>query len=362
MKRKNEAKWIESQNRWQIKVQSDGERRTFYSSIKGTKGKIEAESKADKWLKSKGETDPRFDAAWKEFLTEKQLTTGTANYNKLESLGRVWIQPEIKRRHLSSITMQNWQNCINRAGAAGRSKRTCGNIRGAITAFARFCKKNRWALEQPDMLTLPKNAPVGERTILQNTDLKTLFSDDTVIRYGKRQKAFYIYAWRFIVLLGLRRGELAGLMNTDLDGNILTIRRSVNSLGEITAGKTKNAQRRMMLPQAALDVLTDQRRLLSEHGLVTKWIFPAEHGGPMDTNALYKRWLTYSGQHGINSNLHELRHTFISTVKADLPEQLLKHIVGHSVNMDTYRVYAHELEGDRQRAADIVDGVFKKII
>ena len=157
---------------WQIKVQSDGERRTFYSSIKGTKGKIEAESKADKWLKSKGETDPRFDAAWKEFLTEKQLTTGTANYNKLESLGRVWIQPEIKRRHLSSITMQNWQNCINRAGAAGRSKRTCGNIRGAITAFARFCKKNRWALEQ---LTCSrcKKTPVGERTIFDT--ILTLF-------------------------------------------------------------------------------------------------------------------------------------------------------------------------------------------
>lgn len=48
--RKNEASWIESRGRWQINVQSDGERRTFSSSIAGKKGKIAAEKKADAWL------------------------------------------------------------------------------------------------------------------------------------------------------------------------------------------------------------------------------------------------------------------------------------------------------------------------
>ena len=51
--RKNEASWIESRERWQINVQSDGERRTFSSSIAGKKGKIAAEKKADAWLEKK---------------------------------------------------------------------------------------------------------------------------------------------------------------------------------------------------------------------------------------------------------------------------------------------------------------------
>ena len=50
--RKNEAKWYDSAKRWQIKIQKDGERRTFFSSIKGTKGKIAAEKAADAWLES----------------------------------------------------------------------------------------------------------------------------------------------------------------------------------------------------------------------------------------------------------------------------------------------------------------------
>lgn len=360
--RKNEAIWIESCKRWQIKVQRDGERRSFYSSTPGKKGKIEAEGKADKWIRQGTETDPRFNEAMKAFLDEKKTTTGTANYKKLESIMRIWIDPVIKRKRLSKITFQDWQNCINNAGKAGKSKRTCGNIRATISSFAQYCRKNRWALEQPEFLTLPTNAPVGKRNILQPSDLKTLFTVDTITHYGRLQKVFYIHAWRFMVLLGLRRGELAGLQKTDLENGVLHVQRSINSLGEITRGKTENASRYILLPQAAKDVLEAQNKMLKERCIVSCWLFPDEDGGPMDTNKLYDRWRTYASQHGINTSLHELRHTFISVVKADLPEQLLKPMVGHSVNMDSYAVYGHEVDGDRKRTAEIVDNVFRNII
>ncbi len=44
--RKNEALWVESRKRWQLNVQSDGERKTFPSSIPGKKGKIDADINA----------------------------------------------------------------------------------------------------------------------------------------------------------------------------------------------------------------------------------------------------------------------------------------------------------------------------
>lgn len=48
--RKNEASWIESRQRWQIKVQQDGVRKTFTSVLPGKKGKADAERQADRWL------------------------------------------------------------------------------------------------------------------------------------------------------------------------------------------------------------------------------------------------------------------------------------------------------------------------
>ena len=50
MKRTNTAVWMEKYNRWQIKVQKDGLRKTFYSSTPGRTGQREANAKADAWL------------------------------------------------------------------------------------------------------------------------------------------------------------------------------------------------------------------------------------------------------------------------------------------------------------------------
>ncbi len=41
----------------------------------------------------------------------------------------------------------------------------------------------------------------------------------------------------------------------------------------------------------------------------------------------------------------------ISAVSPDMPEKLLKMIVGHSESMDTQGVYSHEMIGEAERAA-----------
>ena len=50
MKRTNTATWYESQRRWQIKVQKNGIRKTFYSGVTGRAGQRECNAKADAWL------------------------------------------------------------------------------------------------------------------------------------------------------------------------------------------------------------------------------------------------------------------------------------------------------------------------
>lgn len=81
----------------------------------------------------------------------------------------------------------------------------------------------------------------------------------------------------------------------------------------------------------------------------------------MDANAMYKQWQHYRDQHGIKPTLHELRHTTVSLVKTELPEELLKRVVGHSKSMDTFGVYGHDVQGELDRAATILDTVFDRI-
>ena len=45
-----------------------------------------------------------------------------------------------------------------------------------------------------------------------------------------------------------------------------------------------------------------------------------------------------------------------------MPLELMKATVGHSESMNTYGVYGHEIEGERERAAQIIDGIFNGIL
>ncbi len=359
--RTSEAAWLDKYSRWQVNVQKDGVRRSFYSTTPSKRGKADAERKADLWLTSGVGKDVRFEVAWDGYLNHVQATTKTESYLKAESIGRIWFA-ELKKRRLSSIAPGDFQEIIERAGIEGKAKRTCGNIRAQAVAFYMYCKSKRHPLEDPRPLNVPTSAPVGERTILQPEKIKTLFSDDTTTWRGKVVCDPLIYAYRFLFLVALREGELCGIRKEDIKDGVLHLTRAFNRLGEQTTGKNKNARRVIVLPETAVSVLEAQKAALKERGIISPWVFPASNGERLDNHYFYKSWKRYGEAHGISTTVHELRHSAISVLKADLPLALMKKPIGHSASMDTLGTYGHEVDGDAQRAAEIMEQVYRKMI
>lgn len=362
--RRSEAKWIESKQYWEIKVQKEGERKSFRSAVKGRRGKHEAEAKADKWLES-GTAEMRFQAAWDAFLTWQKEHNGSSNYAKHETVGRLYLLPENKTRKLSTIRPVHWQKCIDAAVVKGLSRRSCVNIRSSISAFLRFARRQRWEhirLEDDDLHIPNKAAPAKEKRVLHDVDIQMLFSDPYMVKSCKKQIAHYIHAWRFFVVTGLRRGELVGLRHEDITGTVISIRRSINAEGEETHGKNDNARRSFAITESMRKVLKDQYAMMEEKGIESPWVFPDKFGECSDPKAVYFSWRAYAKQHSIDCSIHELRHTFISINKADMPLELLKSVVGHSSSMDTIGVYGHEVDGDKERAAAIMDKTFQRLL
>lgn len=363
MKRTNTAKWIEARGRWQINVQKDGIRKTFVSSKPGRTGQAEANRKADRWLDDGiANAKIKVKQAAEQYIESLKLSTSKSHWIKYESAFRNHINPYIGTVRVENVTEQHLQEVIDRAYGKGLAKKSLMNLRACLVSFIKYCRRNKLTDLLPEGLTIPKEAKTAEKHILQPSDLKILFLEDTTVYRRKVVQDPLIYAYRFHVLTGLRPGELAGLKWSDIrDGNVY-LRRSINTLGETTTGKNQNAQRNFALNIFTSTILAEQKKRLDELGIESEYVFCDKWGDPLKSVNYYKRWNAYCGHHNMPPvTPYELRHTFVSAVKS-LPEGYLKDLVGHSKDMDTYGTYSHEMKGDMQEVAEMVQDIFKQIL
>lgn len=361
--RTNEAKWIDSRQRWQINVQLDGKRRTFTDSTPGRKGKISAERKADAWLNARtvGE-NTRCDVLLDSFCKQKELTTSHSNYRQVELYIRAYTKPIIGSKRISRITEQDLQDVIDRKYADGLAKKTLSNLRSTLVSFMKYCRKSGVSNLVPDDLVIPNGAKQGERKIVQPDGIKTLFSSDETLSRGKPSPDRLIHAYRFAVLTGLRPGELLGLRWSDVVGSKLHVNRSYNDLKETTTGKNDNARRTISLGGLALAELNAQRAMLSNEGIFSSSIFPDKYAETVSQRAYRDSWYRYCDHNKIpRVTPYELRHTYVS-INDEMPDGLKKQAVGHSQSMDTEGVYGHKKAGDLERIAEYSDNSVKKII
>lgn len=346
------AVWLEKYNRWQIKVQKNGVRKTFTSSTPGRKGQREVTSRAYAWRDNDIEdSNKKVNQLYEEYLTAQQKRSSNSNCIKLESIGRVWILPRIGHLKISKVTEQKLQDIIDDACAKRLSKKTVMNIRSTITSFIKFCRKSKATSLVPEDLSLSSSLRYKGKSVLSPGDLKKLFEIDTTLYKGERVKDPLINAYRLQVILGLRPGELLAIELKNITDTSIYSKHSINWHGEVTNGKNENAVRIIGLNSIAREIITEQKKVL----VSKKYLF-----GDELTQRYYRdRWKAYCKANDISYvSPYELRHTFVSVVKV-LPEGDVKSIVGHSKNMDTFGIYGHDMEGDRKRVADSVERVFK---
>ena len=359
MQRTNTAVWLEKYGRWQIKVQKDGVRRTFTSSVPGRTGQREANAKADQWLDGGIVKDTaRMSELWESFIAAKEATTSFANVKKLKEAWKNDIEPAIGNRPIRKVTEDDLQRILDSAYAKRHlSKKSLMNISACISALFKFCRKRLKATTLEPELEIPAAATSKEKTILQPDDLATLFSVSTTILRGKRVEDPYIHAYRFQVLTGLRPGELIGLEYGDVKKKTVRIRRSINFDQMETRGKNENAIREFSLSDRARSELDAQIADLPRPLDLNTRIFQIR-----SERHYYDCWVRFCESNGLSKvTPYELRHTFVSVAKY-LPAGEVKSIVGHSKSMDTFGVYGHVLDGDHETVASDVNALFDKLL
>ena len=210
-KRTNTAFWVEKEKRWCIAVQKNGTRKRFYSSTPGRTGQREANAKADAWLDdSIRDGKKKVAALYAQWVEELKLTCGTSYVEQCKKYGDYYILPVCGDIRIDELTEGDLQKAINmsfkkrclkkerqrRSSDKPLSRKTIMTIRSTEISFLKWCRRNRYSTMFPE-LSIPKNARMGKKKILQPTALKVLFDVDTRLYYGKLVFDEYIYAYRF---------------------------------------------------------------------------------------------------------------------------------------------------------------------
>jgi len=348
--------WIEQEKRWSMRVSINGTIRRFTSRKPGTAGKREVLRKYREFIDGHGVSPILVSDAWNQFTEQVILKNGrTDAFISLDKYGRNYILPRIGKMIVQNVTLLDLQDIINKAkpvsGKEQLSRKTLSNLRSSIMQFVRFCIAAEYMDPLRGELFIPKTAPKKEKVILQPADIRRLFegpADD-----------WYINIFRFGCVTGLRTGEILGIKTSDIKNGILTINRSINVRNEITPGKTENARRQLYLNKVARRIIDENIKRNTQ--LKTDWIFCSKSGGPLSQSTLRNNWIRIAAERGLPGSIYSLRHTFISLMKNEMPESMLKTIVGHGAKMDTYGIYGHIVDGELQKAAKIIDVNFKEL-
>lgn len=376
-RRTNEAKWSETERRWRISVQKDGQRRVFTSSTPGKNGKREAHAKADAWLDDgvcvSGQRVAALVEEYLEYLGAKRIPSSV---DRVRCNFENYLLPLYGHRKIETLTEGELQIMLDRAFKHGSfkkdakqrrpaslplSRKTLVSLRSDVVAFIKYCRCIlRVTALHPETLTIPKSARCKGKKVLQPQSLQVLFSVDTTVHRGKRVQDCYIFAYRFQVACGLRPGELIGIQYGDIKKGTLRVRRAVNQHSEQTLGKNENAVRNIKLTPQAEKAYQDQVALLRTNGIEINYDTPLFQ---ISTQSSYaNRWRRYLKSNGCPLiSPYELRHTFVSIAKT-LPDGLIKPVVGHSKNMDTYGIYGHLFNGEDEQTAALIAERFNEVL
>ena len=196
----------------------------------------------------------------------------------------------------------------------------------------------------------PKQAPREAMTIEEVR---------AVIRVAREFDPAAGLALRLAAVAGLRRAELAALRWDDLDGDRLTIDKSVEVVRteqpgkpDIRAALTKTANRRHVRLDA--ETLAEIAALREVREVVSPYMFSL-HEGPPNPDRIGWWWTRTRKAAGIDMKwrLHDLRHwTATAAISTGHDIRTVAGRLGHANPAMTMRVYAHVVEGSDQAVAE----------
>jgi integrase len=305
-------------------------------------------------------------AEWLEFRTERDSPTTLYRVQSICAAIQVSLG-HIKATELTPLDIDRWYTSLAKRKLKPLTPTTIRHYHRVLHAVLRQSRKWRKITWNPAEDATPPTVvpPTGH-------DMPTPEAVRAMLSGASRSVRM---ACTLAAVTGARRGELVGLLWSDIDGNQLTIQRSLIKVpGQpVIVGPTKTKKSRTItLDNDTLLALAAHRieaegiaavtsaRLAGDGPILAHMRKDPTGRTPYPPDWLSQEWERLRLRHGVTANLHSLRHfhatqlidrgVAISTVSARL---------GHSQISTTTDIYTWALKQSDDLAAVVISDVLR---
>jgi integrase len=306
------------------------------------------------------------DGIWRQ-STREQYAYFFARYI-LPAIGTMAVE-DVRAKHVQSVIAGMATHGSTKKTAKGLSTKTMKGARIAMHGLFAWLMESEIVDKNPcTKIKIPETVATPRRA-LAPAEVPALVES---MEHSRWQNSV-----RFILLTGLRRGELLALrwddiIKDDKGHSWVKVSRTRSRDGEEGPPKSRAGLRTMRIGKAVQAILDAQRDMLIVDGLrpwtpdpdvkddkpkkgETAYVFPAYTGDPVQPNTYYYNIRKLAEKANVRISIHELRHTFVSISGRGMDLKSLQSVLGHTSSTQTLDLYRHILDGDLERAANVVD-------
>jgi integrase len=289
------------------------------------------------------------DGYWRYKRAEKKKLFTDKSMKTRNAVMRNWILPLWGEYSPKRLTVK----IINKAMMGSTSELTKRPLAGATRnrilsvlseLYVHLIEEGQLRINPVRDVVRCNSYPEQPRSALPTVEIKTLFPEDRVElkRIWRTQK--YICAFLILRDTGLRPGELVALKWQDWNSEIkffpILCALESGSKDKIKGTKTGATKPAIVTDQAAKEIETLRKKVKPKP---EDYIFSNKHGVPYSTHRLSWNFHKAVERAGINRpelTPYWLRHTFNTRCLESMPDDLVKHLMGHNTD-DMMRRYRH---------------------
>lgn len=336
-----------------------------------------------------GQVGETFGEAWAVWFAGKKRARRASTVDSLGHNGRCWILPVLADVPLDRVNADNCLAVFERieafneeiaaAAEEGRTPNLPGDVRkrpqvitvatqhrvySALRGFLNWCWKKRHAIPYNPCYAVELEAEYRDKPLVWSPDQAGHF---LAFHSGDR----LIAMWRFLLLRGFRRGELAGLPDdeVDLDEGTVTVNVALIQVGNRLVWerpKSRAGGRVVDLDDDTVAIARAHRAARKRERLAAgeAWqesgrFFTREDGTPLSPDWISRRFKAMAREAGLPViKLHSGRHTAAGLMfeagldASQAPETIAKitqETLGHStitLTMDTYTQVRRKVHRD----------------